>query len=125
MRTIQNFRPPADYKRPAKLTEKLFIPQMDHPHLNFIGLLIGPRGHTLKKMESETGTKISIRGKGSVKEGKTNNQPGEDEDLHAIISGDTEDRVKACIAMIHKIIETVKSFWNLLFLGDKCPRRTE
>lgn len=106
MRTIMGFRPPADYKRPAKLTEKLYIPQVDFPDINFIGLLIGPRGHTLKKMESETGTKISIRGKGSVKEGKSNNQPGEDDDLHAIITGDTEDRVKACIAMINKIVET-------------------
>lgn len=89
------------------MTEKHYIPQNDFPDINFIGLLIGPRGNTLKKMESETGTKISIRGKGSVKEGKNSNQAGDDEDLHAIIQGDTEDRVRACIAMINKIIETV------------------
>ena len=35
-----------------------------------MGLIIGPRGSTLKKMEGETGAKIMIRGKGSVKEGK-------------------------------------------------------
>ena len=67
--TIPGFRPPGDYKKPSKLVEKLYIPQMDFPDLNFIGLIIGPRGHTLKKMEAETGTKISIRGKGSVKVG--------------------------------------------------------
>jgi len=29
-----------------------------------VGLLIGPRGNTLKKMETESGAKIAIRGKG-------------------------------------------------------------
>jgi splicing factor 1 len=58
-------------------------------------------------MEAETGTKISIRGKGSVKEGKNNNQEGADDDLHAVITGDSEDRVQACITMINKIVETV------------------
>ncbi|KAJ3315701.1 hypothetical protein HDV04_002115 [Boothiomyces sp. JEL0838] len=113
MRTIIGFRPPADYKRPSKLAEKVYIPLKDYPDINFIGLLIGPRGNTLKKMETETGTKISIRGKGSVKEGKarldTSGQQGEEEDLHALVSGDTEDRVKAAIVMINKIIETATS----------------
>jgi hypothetical protein len=35
-----------------------------------MGLLIGPRGNTMKKIERETGAKIMIRGKGTVKEGK-------------------------------------------------------
>lgn len=46
------------------------IPQEEHPDINFVGLLIGPRGNTLKAMEKDTGAKIIIRGKGSVKEGK-------------------------------------------------------
>ena len=37
---------------------------------NFIGLIIGPRGTTQKRLEKETNTKIAIRGKGSVKDGK-------------------------------------------------------
>ena len=46
------------------------IPQDEFPEINFVGLLIGPRGNTLKSMEKDTGAKIIIRGKGSVKEGK-------------------------------------------------------
>ena len=46
------------------------IPVLQNPNVNFMGLLIGPRGNSLKKLEEETGTKIMIRGKGSVKEGK-------------------------------------------------------
>jgi len=76
-----------------------------------VGLLIGPRGNTLKKMETESGAKIAIRGKGSVKEGKgrsdaahTSNQ---EEDLHCLIMADTEDKVNKAKELIHNIIETV------------------
>jgi splicing factor 1 len=62
-------------------------------------------------MKNETGTKISIRGKGSVEEGKTKSEAlaTEDDDLHALISADTEERIKSCIAMIRKVIETAIS----------------
>lgn len=76
-----------------------------------VGLLIGPRGNTLKKMETESQAKIAIRGKGSVKEGKgrsdaahTSNQ---EEDLHCLIMADTEEKVNKAKKLIHNIIETV------------------
>ncbi len=31
-----------------KVNDKVMIPQEDHPEINFVGLLIGPRGNTLK-----------------------------------------------------------------------------
>ncbi|PJF18298.1 hypothetical protein PSACC_01897 [Paramicrosporidium saccamoebae] len=94
-----------------KFQEKVWIPQREYPDINFIGLLIGPRGNTLKKMESETGTKISIRGKGSLKEGK--NDPASlaaaDEELHALVMGDTLEKIDKCVRIINKIIETAAS----------------
>src|SRR5438046_10256696 len=78
-----------------------------------VGLLIGPRGNTLKKMETESGAKIAIRGKGSVKEGKgrsdaahTSNQ---EEDLHCQIMADTEEKVNKAKKLIHNIIETISA----------------
>ena len=38
-----NFRPPV-----LRVSDKVLIPQEDHPDINFVGLLIGPRGNTLK-----------------------------------------------------------------------------
>ena len=79
---------------------------------NKVGLLIGPRGNTLKKMETESQAKIAIRGKGSVKEGKgrsdaahTSNQ---EEDLHCLIMADTEEKVNKAKKLIHNVIETVR-----------------
>jgi splicing factor 1 len=67
-------------------------------------------------MESESGAKIAIRGKGSVKEGKgrsdaahTSNQ---EEDLHCLIMADTEEKVNKAKKLIHNVIETVcRSFF--------------
>lgn len=116
MKADPNFRPPMDvgmgigrgrYGRPQ---EKVYIPVKEFPEINFFGLLVGPRGNSLKNMERQSGAKISIRGKGSVKEGK--GRPGdfpndEDDDLHCLITADDEQRVKACVALINKVIETV------------------
>lgn len=62
-------------------------------------------------MESESGAKIAIRGKGSVKEGKgrsdaahTSNQ---EEDLHCLIMADTEEKVNRAKQAIHNVVETV------------------
>lgn len=102
------FRAPTDYKQGRKYSEKVYLPAMDYPELNFIGLLIGPRGNTLKKMEAETSTKISIRGKGSLKEGKYRQEDvaGADEELHCLISGDTPEAVSKAVKIVNKIIET-------------------
>ena len=36
-----------------KFSEKVLIPQDDYPEVNFVGLIIGPRGSTLKTLEKE------------------------------------------------------------------------
>ncbi|KAH0551429.1 hypothetical protein GP486_007355 [Trichoglossum hirsutum] len=120
MKAIPNYHPPQDYRRPTKTQEKVYVPVNDYPEINFtcvvstkVGLLIGPRGNTLKKMETESQAKIAIRGKGSVKEGKgrsdaahTSNQ---EEDLHCLIMADTEEKVNKAKKLIHNIIETAAS----------------
>lgn len=82
----------------------------EFPEINFFGLLVGPRGNSLKKMEKESGAKISIRGKGSVKEGKGRPDAYADdaeEDLHCLVMGDSQDKVNHCVRLINKVIETV------------------
>jgi splicing factor 1 len=95
----------------AKWAEKIWIPQREFPDVNFIGLLIGPRGNTLKKMEAESGAKISIRGKGSLKDGK--NDPASlaaaEEELHALITGDSSERVARASRLINDVIDTASS----------------
>ncbi|KAI1025996.1 hypothetical protein LB505_004555 [Fusarium chuoi] len=113
MKTIPNYHPPQDYRRPTKTQEKVYVPVNDYPEINFIGLLIGPRGNTLKKMEGDSGAKIAIRGKGSVKEGKGRSDAAhasnQEEDLHCLIMADTEEKVNKAKKLIHNVIETAAS----------------
>ena len=111
MEINEDFKPPADYKPPQiKVNDKVMIPQDEHPEINFVGLLIGPRGNTLKSMEKETGAKIIIRGKGSVKEGKVGRKdgqplPGEDEPLHAYVTATNVEAVKKAVIKINEVIK--------------------
>ncbi|KAJ2554740.1 hypothetical protein EV175_002488 [Coemansia sp. RSA 1933] len=103
-----DYRPPSDYRRRSRFSDKVFIPVDENPGLNFIGLLIGPRGNTLKKIEGDSGSKISIRGKGSIKEGKRRDDahiPGADEELHCHIVADSEEKVKRGVRLVREIIE--------------------
>jgi hypothetical protein len=86
-------------------------------------------------METESGAKIAIRGKGSVKEGKgrsdaahTSNQ---EEDLHCLIMADTEEKVNKAKKLIHNVIETVSHtspyliYPILTTIGCLHPRRSK
>lgn len=68
MKLNPTYQAPADFVK-AKPMRRIFLPKQTNPLYNYIGLIIGPRGNTQKQMEQETGCKISIRGKGSAKEG--------------------------------------------------------
>lgn len=111
------FKPPADY-RPPKLNKKLYIPMKEYPGYNFIGLIIGPRGNTQKRMEKETGAKIVIRGKGSIKEGRIGQKrdlkfdPAENEDLHVLVEADTQEALDAAAGMVEKLLHPVDEGLN-------------
>ena len=123
MKNDPNFRPPVEYhqqKRSQRPSDKVYIPVKEFPEINFFGLLVGPRGNSLKKMERESGAKISIRGKGSIKEGKARpDQYADDaeEDLHCLVLADNEESVAACVKMINRVIETVRPSSLLNFIS--------
>jgi len=58
----KTYKPPNDY-RPPKKTKKMFIPSIEG--VNFVGIILGPRGATQRELEKKCGCKISIRGVGS------------------------------------------------------------
>lgn len=79
-------------------------------------------------METESGAKIAIRGKGSVKEGKGRSDAAhasnQEEDLHCLIMADTEEKVNKAKKLVHNVIETVShtAFFYLydLYTNMKC-----
>lgn len=116
MRSDPNYKPPTEYLMQKRMsgrpTEKIYLPAKEFPEIKWIGLILGPRGNSLKKMEQDTGAKIVIRGKGSTKEGKGNygtRSHDEEDELHCMITGDTQEKVDACAKLINRVIATAAS----------------
>uniref|UniRef100_A0A8C5PKP4 QKI, KH domain containing RNA binding n=1 Tax=Leptobrachium leishanense TaxID=445787 RepID=A0A8C5PKP4_9ANUR len=80
---------------------------------NFVGRILGPRGLTAKQLEAETGCKIMVRGKGSMRDKKKEEQnrgkPNWEhlnEDLHVLITvEDTQNRAEL---KLKRAVEEVK-----------------
>nr|CAD7195548.1 unnamed protein product [Timema douglasi] len=125
---------------PVTLTEKVYVPVKEHPdealalkekrniqpnsgelmfvfvclfQFNFVGRILGPRGMTAKQLELETGCKIMVRGRGSMRDkkkeelnrGKPNWEHLNDE-LHVLITvEDTENRANL---KMERAVEEVK-----------------
>jgi hypothetical protein len=102
------FKPPSNM-RPLKVVEKLYIPKEKEGTINFIGLILGPRGTTQKALEREFTCRVAIRGKGSVKDGRARGPatPDDDDKLHVVISAeglDARERIERCKIKIKDII---------------------
>lgn len=74
-------------------------------------------------MEKETGAKIIIRGKGSVKEGKVGRKdgqplPGEDEPLHAYITATNPECVKKAVERVIGFHRKQCLYWPPFFFVD-------
>lgn len=115
--SIKDYQPPYDYKKPEKTLEKLYIPVKDYPDINFVGFLLGPRGNTLRKLQEDSGAKLAIRGKGSVKDGKSMqalpdtfgaSDPTRDsfsDELHVVVTADSQQKIAKAIHMTNEVIE--------------------
>lgn len=105
------YQPPSNFKyKNAQLEDKVILPADEHPQINFVGLLLGPRGHFLEKLKEDTKCSIIIRGKGSLRSGMTGiARDGRkfdalDEPLHAFIQGPTAEDVQGAVKKIQELI---------------------
>lgn len=112
-RMIPFYTAPEGYVKPTTFEEKYYIPVDQYPEINFVGLLLGPRGNTLKRLQLESKCKIAIRGRGSVKEGKSagdlpDGAMNMEDPLHCLIIADSEDKVykgvKCCQGVVIKAV---------------------
>eukprot|EP01034_Spumella_vulgaris_P044183 gene44183-54923_t len=83
--------------------KKVYIPQKQHPDINFLGLLIGPKGATQKQMQEMSGAKIIMRGRGASKDGSGTGHADDDDELHVCIEG-TADAVEKALKEVEQIL---------------------
>ncbi|GAW81794.1 hypothetical protein, conserved [Plasmodium gonderi] len=107
LKHVEGFIAPPNYK-PIKKIRKIEIPIDKYPEYNFMGLIIGPRGCNHKRLEAESGAQISIRGKGTLKEGKKTDHQTEIEanmPKHVHISADSEECVEKAVSLITPLLD--------------------
>eukprot|EP00388_Colpodella_angusta_P019439 GDKJ01048656.1.p1 GENE.GDKJ01048656.1~~GDKJ01048656.1.p1 ORF type:complete len:537 (+),score=124.39 GDKJ01048656.1:312-1922(+) len=103
---IDGFIPPPEFK-PGKRVVRLKIPLDKYPNYNFMGVIIGPRGATQKKIGNLTGCEISIRGKNSNMKGRKEVQTDEEAkmDQHVYIRGETDAQVDLAVRMVMPLLD--------------------
>lgn len=52
----------------VRVKERVLIPVKQYPRFNFVGKILGPQGSVIKRLQEETGAKISVLGKGSMRD---------------------------------------------------------
>jgi len=113
---------------PVIHSEKVYVPVKEHPDFNFVGRILGPRGLTAKQLEQETGCKVMVRGKGSMRDkkkeeqnrGKPNWEHLNDE-LHVLITvEDSENRAKL---KLERAVDEVKKLLTVSEGEDELKKR--
>ena len=90
---------------------KVFLPNDACPGgaLNLVGLIIGPRGKTQQRLQSESGCTVVVRGKGASKNMTNGPQEGDDEPPHVLIRGPSDANVQKVIEMLSSSRRIVSS----------------
>lgn len=95
-------------ERNAIFCKELYVPVKEYPTYNFFGIIIGPKGNTQKRMEMESGAKIRLRGKGSLKTA----QGSDNKDLRVYIEASSQKSLDAAVCMVEKLLIPVEEGMN-------------
>ncbi|CAN8018212.1 unnamed protein product [Ixodes persulcatus] len=100
--------PPPTPREPSKQ-----VPFGTRAGYNFVGRILGPRGMTAKQLEQETGCKIMVRGKGSMRDKKKEdlnrgkpNWEHLNDDLHVLIT--VEDSNNRADVKLQRAVDEVR-----------------
>ncbi|XP_038990234.1 KH domain-containing protein At1g09660/At1g09670-like isoform X2 [Phoenix dactylifera] len=103
----------------VKKVIRLDVPIEKFPNYNFVGRLLGPRGNSLKRVETSTQCRVYIRGRGSVKdsakEEKLRDKPGYEhlnEPLHVLVEAELpadiiDARLNQAVAILDDLLKPV------------------
>lgn len=77
-------------------TEKIYVPFELHKQHNLVGRLLGPKGMTLKAIQNESQTRMSILGRGSIKDRRKEDELRNSNDpIHAHLKDELHIQVEA------------------------------
>ncbi|XP_064627591.1 protein quaking-B-like isoform X8 [Lineus longissimus] len=105
------------------LSDKVYIPVKEFPDFNFVGRLLGPRGTTAKFLEHVLNAKIMVRGRGSMRDkrleeqyrGKTHWEHLQD-DLHVLLT--VEDTHNRSEILLRRAAKAIRKFLEVIPDGE-------
>ncbi|CAI6069038.1 unnamed protein product [Clonostachys chloroleuca] len=114
---VPAYSTPSDHRRPTRFLDPLLILNTEHPGVNFVGQILGPRRQSLKKLQQRYAATTSLRGRGSVKQGRGNvrrrgsvhSEDDSGQPLHALISADSRCKVQEAIRILQQVVDNVIS----------------
>lgn len=127
--------------KPTKLTVKVLIPVKQFPKYNFVGKLLGPKGNSLKRLQDDTGCKMAILGRGSMRDQKKEDECRKEggkyshlnEDLHVLVEvfglpGENHSRMAHAMNELQRFLTPddnddirQQQFEEMMFLNGEQP----
>jgi splicing factor 1 len=101
IKRLDGYIAPTDYRAP-KIIRRIEIPSDRFPDVNFLGMLIGPRGINHKRLEDETGCTIAVRGRGR---GEGQSEEEQQMPVHVYICSEDEERVSAAVRLVEPLLD--------------------
>lgn len=82
---------------------KLIFPDPPSSSINFVGLIIGPKGIFLRTLEELSKCKIKVRGKGTCKNPESARET-ESEPTHAVFESELDENLDKAQTLLHKVL---------------------
>lgn len=106
----------------AKRRRKLVVPLGSSDPSQWVGMLVGHGGSTHRALEAETGARLQLRGRGAPKAVGEPPAPEDSEDLHIIITADSDDQVR--VNLIVMIVRAAMQYHALPARPASPPSRS-
>ncbi len=100
---IPGYTVPSDLYKPSKVYKKIQIPADIFPDVNFIALIVGPRGINHKRLQDESRCRIEFRGKDSSSTSQTYEESILA--LHVHIEGENDEDVEVAFSLLTPLLD--------------------
>lgn len=91
------YKPPHGYKPPKK-HQKIYIPNNEKYY--YTRYLLGPKGENLKRIQNQSGCKITIKGEGGGWTSNNQNISKAKESLHVLVEADNDEAVEKGVNLV-------------------------
>ena len=102
LKSLPGYVPPADWV-PQKAWKKVWLPVDEYPQINFVALILGPKGATHVKLQEQSKCRVELRGRDVMSQ--TQSAKEARLPLHVFIEGENEDDVDNAVSLLAQFID--------------------